>query len=103
MADGNRDQSPFDAEREYQDHVAKNRASCDIKNAAQVLHAVQDGFSPAHRNFQQWDGKGESLLALIKHGIADAFPSPSAWEGSVAASATEIQGFIERCPCLCKK
>ena len=89
------------AQAEYDKYLQQRRSSCETGDLARVLHAIQDGFSPSHRDFQTWTDK-EGVGRLILHGLADMFPSPSSLERSTAATASEISAFMLRCPCVCR-
>jgi hypothetical protein len=103
MSNGITHQSIDDAKSLYSDRVAKNSSSCDIRELANALHDVQDSFSPAHENFQEWKGFSKtSLIALAIHGVKDTFPNPGTYGAAVQASADIISQAIAKCPCMCR-
>jgi RHS repeat-associated protein len=63
----------FEAEQNYRKHVAENLDSCDLRNLAMALHAIQDSYSPAHGGFKKWYGwAATSGLSLAWHGFLDS-------------------------------
>jgi RHS repeat-associated protein len=104
MRDGVAHQTVADAQDLYDKRVASSSSSCKIRELANALHDVQDSFSPAHENFQEWKGFSHtSLLALAVHGLKDAFPNPSTYGAAVQASADIIAQAAANCPCLCQQ
>jgi hypothetical protein len=104
MSDGIHKQSVDDARASYEVWVAQHSSSCEVSELAYALHDVQDGFSPAHWDFQSWSGfRNTNILALALHGLRDTFASPGTYRDAVAASAVIISQAASRCPCLCRK
>jgi RHS repeat-associated protein len=89
------------AQGRFENHLNENRASCDLGKLANVLHAVQDSTSPAHKGMPTWSGK-ETVLQLVRHGMSDSSPNWSDWGDAVSRSAAEIAAFKARCPCVCR-
>jgi RHS repeat-associated protein len=92
MVDGT-SKDPAKSIRQYNDLQRNARQTCDIKDLALALHALQDSHAPAH-GFKPWGGH---WYEYGKH-YADPF-----W--SVGGHADETRRFLEdarrRCPCLC--
>ena len=95
-------QSRADAEAGFNSLVQEKSHSCYMKDVALLLHAWQDSFSPAHREFQQWHGFDDtSLLALAIHGLEDSIASVGTFNDAKANSRQIILDLMRRCPHFC--
>jgi hypothetical protein len=54
----------------YYDLIGNRWKSCDKKDIRRALHAVQDSYAPAHRDFQPWYG-GIYIVNHIGKGEGD--------------------------------
>lgn len=98
MVDGTKDAAGQDADiKSYYDRVNTNSKSCDPKELALALHAVQDSYAPAHSAFKPWR---KSVFAYVRHFSDLGWSEPC--EEAVAASRQIIEAAKKDCPCLCK-
>jgi RHS repeat-associated protein len=79
-----------------ENYAVQEFGKCDLKSLAHVLHQVQDGFAPGHKNGKSWRGMpdesgGETYWSAIKHALGDLRPL-----GPDAAKATR-ETMNERC------
>ena len=90
MRDGTTKQTSSDAINKYEDVLAKGQSSCDKRDLAAGIHALQDSFSPAHRDMQSWSGMDYLNPKIWLHGLQDSFASTSTANGVRAATASYI-------------
>ena len=89
----------------FHTYVFHNSRSCDVKNIARALHAVQDSHSPSHEGLQPWLGFDSTPYfgsnGLISHLIGDISTNTENYDDALNASREIISNAINRCSCLC--
>lgn len=95
MRDGLNGQTPEQAEKLFNDYVAKQIESCTSAGLARALHAVQDSAARGHKGFQPYSG----LLSLpLEHLLGDAFPTNAEYQEGVTKSVEVLNRYKKRCP-----
>jgi RHS repeat-associated protein len=94
MRDGTVGESAQSASAKYQQYVDEQIRGCSCAGLARALHAIQDSYSPAHSNFQPWNG---SPVPLPSHVFRDSYPSNATRQQAVNASVSAIRRYKEQC------
>ncbi|WP_279255668.1 RHS repeat domain-containing protein [Shewanella xiamenensis] len=91
MRDGKVDQPIQDATELYNELISKGLTSCNKDDLAAGIHALQDSFSPAHRDMQPWNGMNYLNPAVWAHGVQDSVASITTSNAVRAATASYIK------------
>lgn len=82
----------------YNNHVRRNRRSCDKASLARLLHAVQDSYARGHRDMQTYSGFGSLVWPpALGHALGDWLPPADEQIGVSNVSHNVILDWCSRC------
>jgi len=88
----------FICQRNYENYIASLRNSCDLRDLAKIIHAVQDSYAGGHRNFATFSRLRKLPPNHIYH---DALPTDNEVRGVPLVTGNVISDWCDRCK-VCK-
>jgi len=83
-------------QRNYENYLDSLSRSCDLRDLAKLIHAVQDSYSQSHAGLQSYSGLSHLPPS---HLYSDNFPSPSEVRGVPIVTSNILGQWCSRCRC----